>query len=95
MLTADKFREFVGNGIFTATAVKKDGTLRTFNGRLKVAKYVLGTTPEATEKRKETLTAQNMVVVFEMDKMQYRTLNLNTIKVLSANGVTLTFEEEA
>jgi hypothetical protein len=91
MLTIQKFREFVGNGVFTVTFLKKDGTLRTMNARLGVAKYVLGTQPEVTAKRKATLTAQNMIGVFEMPKIQYRTINLDTIKVLSANGVTLTF----
>jgi hypothetical protein len=91
MLTIRKFREFVGSGIFTVTFIKKDGTLRTMNARLGVSKYVQGTQPEVTAKRKATLTAQNMVGVFEMPKVQYRTINLDTIKVLSANGVTLTF----
>lgn len=95
MLTIERFREFVGNGIFTVVFVKKDGTLRVMNARLGVFKHVLGTQPEVTEKRKATLTAQNMVGVYEMPKMQYRTINLNTIKSLTANGVTLTFENNA
>lgn len=94
MLTIERFREFVGNGIFTVTFVKQDKTLRTMNARLGVSKYVLGTQPEATAKRKATLTAQNMIGVYEMPKEQYRTINLNTVRVLSANGVILTFEEE-
>jgi len=89
MLTIERFREFVGNGIFTVTFRKKDGTIRVMNARLGVAKYVLGTQPEITEKRKQTLTAQNMVGVFEMPKMQYRTINLNTVLTITANGVTL------
>lgn len=89
MLTIEAFREFVGNGIFTVVFTKKDGSLRVMNARLGVAKYVLGTQPEITEKRKATLTAQNMIGVYEMPKGQYRTINLNTVKSLSANGVTL------
>lgn len=94
MLTIEKFREFVGNGIFTVTFTKKDGTIRTMNARLGVAKHVLGTQPEITAKRKATLTAQNMLGVYEMPKMQYRTINLDTVKVLSAHGVTLRFGGE-
>jgi len=90
--TEEWFRQVVGDNIFTATYIKQDGTLRVLNGRLKVGKYVKGTTPEATEKRKATLKAQNMVGVFEMPKMQYRTINLDTLKALSVNGVTYTFE---
>ena len=48
----------------------------------------------ATNTIKETLYSQNMVGVYEMPKEQYRTINLNTVKRLTANGVTLTFEEE-
>lgn len=91
MLTIERFREFVGNGIFTVVFVKKDGTLRVMNARLNVSKYVKGTAPEVTAKRRETLTAQNMIGVYEMPKNQYRTINLNTVRSLSANGVTLTF----
>jgi hypothetical protein len=89
MLTIEKFRDFVGGGIFTVTFRKKDGSLRVMNARLGVAKYVLGTQPEVTAKRKATLTAQNMLGVFEMPKMEYRTINLSTVIRLVANGVEL------
>lgn len=94
MLTIEKFRDFVGNGIFTVTFRKKDGSLRVMNARLGVAKYVLGTQPEVTAKRKATLTAQNMLGVFEMPKMEYRTINLNTVVRLVANGVELEIGDE-
>lgn len=95
MLTIDRFREFVGNGIFTVVFVKKDGTLRVMNARLGVYAHVLGTQPEATEKRKATLTANNMIGVYEMPRAQYRTINLSTVRSITANGVTLKFEEGA
>lgn len=91
-LTIEKFREFVGNSFFTVTFVKKDGTLRVMNARLGVAKYVKGTQPEITEKRKATLTKQNMIGVYELPNEDYRTINLNTIKTITARGVTLHFE---
>jgi len=91
MLTVASFREFVGNGIFTVVFVKKDGTLRVMNARLGVSKHIKGTAPEATAKRNATLLSANMIGVYEMPKMQYRTINLNTVKSISANGVTLTF----
>lgn len=95
MLTIDKFREFVGSSIFTVVFVKADKTLRVMNARLGVAKHVLGTQPEVTAKRKETLTARNKIGVYEMPKMQYRTINLNTVKSITARGVTLNFDEGA
>lgn len=69
------------------------------NARLKVAKYVKGTQPEVTAKRKETLDAQNMVGVYEMkgtstdiEEKNYRTLNLETMLGLNANGQKLVNE---
>ncbi len=106
-ITTTKFREFVGNGVFTAVFIKKDGTERTMNARLGVAQYVKGTAPEATAKRNATLEAQNMVGVFEMATEQfnedgtkkigdekYRTLNLETLIELRANGMVMGFTEE-
>ena len=95
-MTVDAFRKFVGNGIFTAVFRKKDGTVRTMNARLKVKKFVKGTQPEVTAKRNETLKAQNMIGVYEMAgtatgvaEENYRTLNLETLIALRANGEIL------
>lgn len=99
MLTPDTFREFVQGGTFTAVFTKKDGTLRTMNARLGVAKWVKGTAPDITAKRNATLQAQNMVGVYEMrgtsDRVEaenYRTLNLATLLELRANGAVMKFE---
>lgn len=88
-LTATKFRQFVKGGVFTAVFRKKDGTIRTINARLGVAKYLKGTAPEATAKRNATLAERNMIGVFEMPRVQYRTLNLSTLIELRANGEVL------
>ncbi len=98
-LTISEFRKFVGDGIFTAVFRKKDGSIRKMNARLKVAKYVKGTQPEVTAKRNETLKAQNMIGVYEMrgtstriEEQNYRTLNLETLLGLNANGERLVNE---
>lgn len=88
-LTIEKFRQFVKGGVFTAVFTKKDGTVRVMNARLGVAKYVKGTAPEATAKRNATLAEQGMIGVFEMPRVQYRTLNLETLIELRANGKVL------
>ena len=93
-VTTTDFREFVKGSVFTAVFTKKDGSVRTMNARLGVAKFVKGTAPEVTAKRNATLEAQNMVGVFEMPKMEYRTLNLETLIELRANGETLVVAEE-
>lgn len=99
-ITVEQFRKFVGDKIFTAVFRKQDGTVRTMNARLKVKAYVKGTQPEITAKRNATLNAQNMIGVFEMATEQYnedgskkvgaekyRTLNLDTLMSLKANGL--------
>ena len=98
-LSIEQFRKFVGDAIFTAIFRKKDGSVRTMNARLKVAKYVKGTAPEVTAKRNATLKANNMIGVYEMrgtsDRLEaenYRTLNLETLLELRANGQTLVNE---
>lgn len=98
-ITIEAFRNFVGDGIFTAVFKKKDGSIRTMNARIKVQKYVKGTAPEVTAKRKETLAKNNMVGVYEMkgtsDRMgaeNYRTINLETLLELRANGQVLVNE---
>lgn len=98
-ITISEFRKFVGDSIFTAIFEKKDGTIRKMNARLKVTKFVKGTTPDITEKRNKTLQAQNMVGVYEMNGTatgtgaeNYRTLNLETLIALKANGAELVNE---
>lgn len=99
-LTARAFRMFVGDSVFTAVFKKQDGSIRRMNARLKVKAYVKGTAPEATAKRNATLEAQNMVGVYEMATAEgkgaenYRTLNLNSLIELRANGETWTVEAQ-
>jgi hypothetical protein len=92
-MTIANFREWVGKSVFTVQFVKKDGTVRVMNAMLGVQKHVLGTQPEVTAKRKATLTAQNMLTVFDMQKRLYRTINLETVQLLTAHGIKLIFED--
>jgi len=82
-----------GNQFITVDFVKKDGTIRHMMcHRSKVLEsQVKGTTPEATEARKETLKKRNMICVEEMVKpgcaeYQWRTINCETVKKIVANG---------
>jgi hypothetical protein len=100
-LTVKKFYDFVGTRIFTVEFFKKPetpeeiaagrGEYRKLNAHLKVAKYVKGTAPEATAKRKTTNTAKNQAGVYEMrgtsdrveegtpDDAQFQAKNYRTI----------------
>ena len=68
-----------GGKIFTASNIKKDGTKRILNGRTEVHKGVtgvgMGYNPED----------YNMITIFDMQKKEFRTLNLETLYGLKIN----------
>lgn len=72
--------ELVGNKFFTISFIKKDGTLRKMNARLGVTKHLKG------GKRSYNPDDFNYLTVFDLGKKQYRTVNLNTVKEIKANG---------
>ena len=87
----------VGNRIVTVEFIKKDGSLRKMqlmrSNALETS--VKGTSPEATDKRKWTLTQAGMKTVEELTadkKFQWRVLNLNTVKRVAVNGNVVTFD---
>jgi len=99
-LTVELFKTFVGNKFFTVTFTKLDGEERTMNARLHVKAFVKGTQPEATAKRKATNESRNQVGVWEISNPvdnghvkagdeKYRTIRLDTITRLAANGQVL------
>lgn len=72
--------KFLGNKIFTAIFRKKDGSLRKMNCRLNVKKHLKG--GEKSYKDEDF----NYLTVFDLNKNGYRTINLNTIEQIKANG---------
>lgn len=80
MLTKSNFKQFVGNKIFTVVFLKKDGSLRHMTGRLGVKKYVKGTGYAKPD---------NIVTVFEMQKKQYRSFDVDRVKEIKCNGEIL------
>ena len=71
--------------IFSATFVKKDGTLRTMNCRRGVSKGVSGKGMSFDPLSKGLLT------VFDMQKKSFRMINLNTLIEAKVNGKTIKF----
>lgn len=66
--------------VFTVTFTKKDGTLRTLNGRLGVTKHLKG----------GENTVQHLpqyLTVYDMQKQDYRNVNLDTVLSLKCAGV--------
>ena len=75
--------DLVADGkFFTATFTKKDGTVRTINGRTGVHKFTSGVGRKYDPKKK------GLITVWETTG-QYRTVNINTISRIAAHGVIL------
>lgn len=78
--------DFVGNGkFFTATFTKKNGEERTINGRTGVHKFTKGVG------LKYKPASKGLIGVWETTG-QYRTININTISRIAANGRVLTIK---
>ena len=77
--TPQRLKRFVSNGrIFSVTFIKKNGEERTMVARTGVAKYLVG--------GKRMNNNPNHLVVWSFGDRSYRTINLETITKLKANG---------
>ena len=65
--------------IFTVNFIKKDGTERTMTARLGVKKHLRGGSSS-------TEHLDYLVTAFDMEKKQYRNININTVKWIRCNG---------
>ena len=70
------------NSIFSVSFKKKDGTQRNMVARLGVKKHLKGGSMSYNPNE------NGYVVVFDMSKAQYRTINTHTLTNLKANGNT-------
>lgn len=66
--------------IFTATFQKKDGTWRDMNCRKGVSQFLKGGVNHAIK------PSNGLVVVFDMQKHEYRSLNLDTVQRVKFKG---------
>ena len=81
-ITQHKAKELIKDSkglIFSATFIKKDGTHRLMNARLK--KYISKTGRPAPYKPEE----YNLMPIYDMKSKGWRSLNLNTLITLSIN----------
>ena len=67
--------------IFSTTFIKKDNTVRTLTGRLKVTQYL----KENAKKQPYDPSKYNLQPVYDLKAKGYRMLNLNTLITLSIN----------
>lgn len=80
----DKLLNDQGGKFFSVKFVKKDGTLRQINGRLGVVKFLKGGVNKVTRYDNTYDTA------FDVQLMQYRTINLHTVISVRANNTEYT-----
>lgn len=73
MNTKELIKEMNSGKIFTAEFIKKDNTRRVINCRTNVKKYVTGKGLSFNP------TAKNLLPVFDLQKKQYRFINLSTL----------------
>lgn len=85
-MNVDEFRELVGSKIFSAEFIKKNGEHRKIVCRLEVKKHLKGgdLTYNPSEK--------NYLVVYDMQKKQYRTINFNTLLNIKFLGNEIKFD---
>ena len=79
-MNTTQIKKLVGNKIFSATFIKKDGTTRKILCRLGVKKHLKG------GQKKYDAESLNYLTVYSLDKQAYRTINLNTLTQIKANG---------
>ena len=76
-------KKLIGNKIFSAKFVKKNGEIRDMHCRLGVTKHLKG-----GEKSYDS-DKLNHLTVFDLSKKSYRTINLNTLISLKVDGKVL------
>jgi len=83
-INKDKAKELINNSngrIFSSLFIKKDGTHRLMNARLKVTKHL----KEDAKKRPYDPSKYNLLTVFDMQKKSYRMINIETLQTLIIN----------
>jgi len=81
-----EIKQTIGNKIFSVSFVKKDGTVREMVCRFGVTKHLKG-----GEMNHDPMELGHLVV-FDMQKEAYRTINWNTVKQIKFEGKTYNFE---
>jgi hypothetical protein len=79
-----EFKEMVNDGkIFSVVFTKKDGTIRKMVARLGVRKHLKG------GELKYDASARNLLPVFDMEKEEYRMINVSTIQEIKVGGAKI------
>lgn len=79
-MDVERIKNIVGNKIFSATFIKKNGDKRIMLCRLGVKKHLKGGS------KGYDAESMNLLTVFDMKKKAYRTININTLEELNTGG---------
>lgn len=79
-----------GHKVFSVQFVKKDGSLRDMNCRLKVKSHWK---TEDGSGRKYDPADYKLICVFDMQKEEYRSVNVETLRQVKAGGQVYTVED--
>lgn len=86
-MNVKEIRSLTSNGkIFSVEFVKKDGSLRKMKARLGVRNHLRGGVLAYDAESK------NLLPVFDMDKSEYRMINVSTITKIKISGNVITFD---
>tara|TARA_R100000544_G_C2209297_1_gene51028 strand:- start:186 stop:443 length:258 start_codon:yes stop_codon:yes gene_type:complete len=85
-MNTTQIKKLVGNKIFSATFIKKNGELRKMLCRLGVKKHLKGGI------KKYDAESLNMITVYSLDSKGYRTLSLSSLKQIKSKGTTINFK---
>lgn len=80
-MSPEDFRAINGNKIFTVVFIKKDGTERKMRAMLGVKVHLKGGELSYDPSEK------NYLIVWDLDKKGYRTVNFNTIRSIKYLGI--------
>lgn len=86
MSQIQELKNMVGGKIFSVEFIKKDGTLRKMVCRLGVKKHLKG---GELKYKPEDL---NYLTVFDLQSEEYRTINVNTLKCITFEGIRYEIE---
>ena len=91
-INKDKAKELINNSngrIFSSLFIKKDGSHRLMNARLKVTKHL----KENAKKRPYDPSKYNLLTVFAMTNKGYRMINIETLQTLIINKKMYNIEQ--
>lgn len=77
-MTKTEIKKMVGNQFFSAVFVKRNGEVRKMLCRVGVKKYLKG--------GKKKYDYDHLMTVYDVKKKGYRTINLDTLTQVKANG---------